>query len=80
MVLQKELEPLAKQFSSITCNVWIIHGNKDKFVPVGNVAYAKKMLVNAKSVEVKILDGAPHFIPWAPWYNDVKEVLLQLHS
>jgi pimeloyl-ACP methyl ester carboxylesterase len=39
---KKELEPLAKQFSSITCNVWIIHGNKDKFVPVGNAAYAKK--------------------------------------
>jgi pimeloyl-ACP methyl ester carboxylesterase len=77
---KKELRPLAKQFASITCNVWIIHGNKDKFVPVGNAAYAKKMLVNAKSVEVKILDGAPHFIPWAPWYKDVKEVLLRLHG
>ncbi|HMG81767.1 MAG TPA: alpha/beta hydrolase [Ferruginibacter sp.] len=78
--LKKDLPPLSKQFASITCNVWIIHGNKDKFVPVGNAAYAKKMLVNAKSVDVTILDGAPHFIPWAPWYIDVKKVLLQLHG
>jgi len=78
--LKKDLTPLAKQFASITCNVWIIHGNKDKFVPVGNAAYAKKMLVNAKSVDVTILDGAPHFIPWAPWYKNVKKVLLQLHG
>ncbi len=74
--LKKDLAPLAKQFASITCDVWIVHGDKDSFVPVGNAAYAAKMLVNAKSVTTKILPGAPHFIPWAPWYKDVKAVLL----
>ena len=76
--LKKDLIPLANQFKTITCNTWIIHGDKDGFVPVGNAAYAKKMLVNATYVEVKILKDAPHFIPWEPWYKEVKEVLLRL--
>jgi pimeloyl-ACP methyl ester carboxylesterase len=78
--LKKDLKDLAADFSKITCPVWIIHGDKDKFVPVSNADYAKKMLVNAKSVEIKILKGAPHFIPWEPWYKDVKEVLMRLHE
>jgi pimeloyl-ACP methyl ester carboxylesterase len=75
---KKELVPLANQFASITCNVWIVHGDADKFVPVGNAAYAKKLLVNAASVQTKILAGAPHFIPWEPWYKYIKEILLDL--
>ncbi len=76
--LKKDLPLLSKQFASITCSVWILHGDKDKFVPVGNAAYAKKMLVNAAAVHTQILAGAPHFIPWAPWYKYVKETLLHL--
>ncbi len=76
--LKKDLLPLAAQFASVQCDVWIVHGDKDGFVPVGNAAYAKKMLVNAKSVEVKILKGAPHFIPWEPWYKYIKEILVKL--
>ncbi len=75
---KEDVKLLSKQFAKIKCNVWIIHGNKDKFVPVGNVEYASKMLVNAKSVHVKILKGAPHFIPWGPWYKYVKDELMQL--
>ena len=75
---KKELPQLSKQFSTVTCNVWIVHGDADLFVPVGNAAYAKKMLVNAKSVQTKILAGAPHFIPWAPWYKYIREILLSL--
>ena len=75
---KKELTPLAKEFALITCNVWIVHGDADKFVPVGNAAYAKKILVNAQFINTKILPGAPHFIPWAPWYKYIKEILLNL--
>lgn len=78
--LKKDLAPLATQFACITCDVWIIHGDKDSFVPVGNAAYAAKMLINAKSVTTKILPGAPHFIPWEPWYKDVKAVLLDINK
>jgi pimeloyl-ACP methyl ester carboxylesterase len=77
--LKKDLISLKEQFSKITCNVWVIHGDKDTFVPVGNAAYSKKMLINAKSVHITILKDAPHFIPWEPWYKDVKLVLLNMN-
>jgi pimeloyl-ACP methyl ester carboxylesterase len=75
---KKDIVPLSKQFGAITCAVWIVHGDKDKFVPVSNAAYAAKMLVNAKTLHTTILKGAPHFIPWAPWYQDVKKILMGL--
>lgn len=73
---KKDIIPLSKQFAAITSDVWIVHGDKDKFVPVGNAAYAKKMLVHANSVNITILKDAPHFIPWAPWYEDVKKIIM----
>jgi pimeloyl-ACP methyl ester carboxylesterase len=75
---KKDIVPLSKQFNVIKCPVWIVHGDKDKFVPVGNAAYAKKMLVNAKMVNTTIIKNAPHFIPWAPYYEDVKKIIMQL--
>ena len=75
--LKEDLKYLDKEWEKITCPVWIIHGDKDTFVPVGNVEYTKKKLTNAKSVEVKILPGARHFIPWEQ-YEDIKEVLMKL--
>jgi pimeloyl-ACP methyl ester carboxylesterase len=79
-LFKKDIVPLSKQLADITCPVWIVHGDKDKFVPVENAAYAKQMLVHAKFVETKILKGAPHFIPWKPWYDSVKTVLMQLDT
>ncbi len=76
---KKEVTELALQFKFITCKVWIIHGDKDKFVPVANAAYAQKMLINASFVNTKILNNAPHFIPWKPWYDSVKNVILTLN-
>jgi pimeloyl-ACP methyl ester carboxylesterase len=61
--LKKDLKELDKEWEKITCPVWIIHGDKDTYVPVANVNYAKKKLTKARSVEVKILAGADHFIP-----------------
>jgi pimeloyl-ACP methyl ester carboxylesterase len=78
--LKKDLKPLSFDFAKITCKVWIMHGDRDKFVPVGNADYAKKMLVHASAVERIILPGAPHFIPWAPCYTYVKGVLLSLEE
>src|SRR5258705_11653059 len=75
--LKTDLKYLDKEWDKITCPVWIIHGDKDTFVPVGNVEYAKRKLTNARSVEVKILPGARHFIPWEQ-YEDIKDVLIRL--
>lgn len=74
--LKKDVQPLAAQFAGIICDVWIIHGDNDNLVPVENAEYAKKMLVNAKTVNIKILQGAPHFIHDDPWYTFIKNVLL----
>ena len=73
-----DVKLLPDQFAKVTCDVWIIHGDKDKFVPVGNADYSEKMLVNAKTRHKIILKEAPHFIPWEPWYKDVKQVLMHL--
>lgn len=75
--LKSDLKETDQEWAKITCPVWIIHGDKDTFVPVGNVEYAKKKLTKAKSIEVKILPGARHFIPWEQ-YDEIKEVLMRL--
>jgi len=75
--LKSDLKYLDKEWEKITCPAWIIHGDKDTFVPVENVEYTKKKLTKAKSVEVKILHGARHFIPWEQ-YDEIKEVLMRL--
>jgi pimeloyl-ACP methyl ester carboxylesterase len=72
----KKLAPL---FAKVTSKVIIVHGDKDKFVPVANAYYAQKKFVNAVAVSVIILKNAPHFIPWHPWYTDIKKILLQLN-
>lgn len=75
--LKKDLKDLDKEWDKISCPVWILHGNKDTYVPVANAAYAKNKLINAKAVEVRILPGADHFITHER-YGDVKEVFLKL--
>lgn len=75
--LKNDLKELDKEWEKISCPVWILHGDKDTYVPVANAGYAKKKLTKAKSVEVKILPGADHFIP-KERYEEVKEVLMRL--
>jgi len=75
--LKKDLKELDKEWDKITCPVWILHGDKDTYVPVANAYYAKKKLTAAKTVEVKILPRADHFITHER-YEDVKKVLLGL--
>jgi pimeloyl-ACP methyl ester carboxylesterase len=75
--LKTDLKYLDREWERITCPAWIIHGNKDDLVPVENVDYAKKKLVNARSVKTKTLPGADHMIPLNR-YNEVKDVLMRL--
>jgi pimeloyl-ACP methyl ester carboxylesterase len=75
--LKKDLVQLKNDFSKVTCPVYILHGDKDMLVPVGNVPYAKQMLVNASKVTVTLLPGANHFIPWSH-YKEIKQVLMGL--
>ena len=76
--LKEELKTLTPGLSTITCPVYILHGDKDGLVPVSNAAYAKQMLVNAKSVSVTIIPGANHFVSDNN-YELVKKTLISMY-
>jgi pimeloyl-ACP methyl ester carboxylesterase len=76
--LKKDLVLLEKDFSKITCPVYFIHGEKDTWVPPGNVEYGKKMLVHSSKVEETLIPGANHFIPWSK-FTEIRAVLLKLY-
>jgi len=75
--LKKDLKELDKELDNVFCPVWIIHGDKDNLVPISNVDYAKQKLKNAKTLDIKILPGANHFIPWTH-FKEIKELLLSI--
>lgn len=77
--LKTDLVKLKEAYTKITCPVYFIHGDKDTWVPPGNVSYAKKLLINAKSIEEHMLPGGNHFIPWTK-YREIKQVLLNLND
>jgi pimeloyl-ACP methyl ester carboxylesterase len=61
---KKDVVDLAGDFSKVSCDVYLVHGAKDSWVPVGNVDYARKKLVHARRVETMIIPDGNHFIPF----------------
>lgn len=78
LYLKKDLVPLQEQFKKITCNVHFIHGSKDTWVPIENVAYGIKMLTNAKKITSDTIFGADHMIPWKK-QKEFTKLLLDLY-
>jgi pimeloyl-ACP methyl ester carboxylesterase len=64
LYLKKDLAKLQGEFKKVTCKVHFIHGDKDTWVPIKNIAYGQKMLVNAQRITADTLVGADHQIPW----------------
>lgn len=64
LYLKKDLIPLQKDFSKITCDVLFVHGDKDTWVPIKNISYGQKMMINASSITSDTIRGADHQIPW----------------
>ena len=62
--LRTELNSMDSMWSSITCHVYLLHGDQDKLVPFENAYYAKKKLTSAASVQIEIVEGINHFIPF----------------
>jgi pimeloyl-ACP methyl ester carboxylesterase len=69
---------LEKELQYITTHVVFVHGDKDTWVPIENIAFAKKMMVNAPSITVDTLFEADHHIPWKKM-EEVKNILLNLY-
>jgi pimeloyl-ACP methyl ester carboxylesterase len=76
--LKKDLVALENDFSRITCPVYFIHGAMDTWVPPGNIEYGKKLLINSPDIQVTLIPGANHFIPWSK-FTEIRAVLLKLY-
>jgi len=79
MYFKKDVYKIPPMFAQINCRVYILHGDHDSLVPYENALFAKKNLVNAKSVELITLKNEDHFIPWTN-FDDIKKVLLRLNG
>jgi len=64
IALKPELEALAPRLASIQVPVTVVHGTKDDLVPFENVAFMKTHLTGAKAMDVTVIDGQNHFLPW----------------
>jgi pimeloyl-ACP methyl ester carboxylesterase len=62
--LEGELRALQPLLARIRCPVYILHGTEDDLVPVANVDYARQQLTGARCVDVQLLPGKNHFLPW----------------
>lgn len=78
LYLKNDLLPLQEDFKKVTCNILFVHGDKDTWVPIKNIAYGTKMMVNARSITADTLRGADHQIPWKRM-DELKKILLQLY-
>lgn len=59
-----ETESLRAVLARVRCPVILIHGDRDSLVPVANVDYVRRSMTGASSIEVIVIRGAGHFIPW----------------
>jgi pimeloyl-ACP methyl ester carboxylesterase len=75
--LKSDLKTMEPDMGKISSAVWIVHGDKDGLVPVGNVAFIRSNFIHAQQMTVIILPGANHFIPWQH-YMEIKSLLLSL--
>ncbi|WP_276501085.1 alpha/beta fold hydrolase [Terrimonas pollutisoli] len=76
--LKTDLLPLQQEFKKVTCKVHFIHGDKDKWVPIQNIAYGTAMLINAEKITIDTIAGAQHLIPWKN-KKEFRDMLLNLY-
>ena len=64
IALEPQLAALAPRLAKIKIPVTIVHGTADDLVPFANVAFMKKHLTGTKAMDVTVLNGQNHFLPW----------------
>lgn len=63
--LESELRQTLPRWAEIRCPVTVVHAEDDRLVPFGNVAFAKRMLVNCPDYREVTLPKGDHFILWS---------------
>ena len=63
--LKPELRDMLPLWNRVKADVVVVQGKKDALVPTENADFAKKMLINASSLEFLIKDDMNHFVPWS---------------
>lgn len=76
--LKQDLYGLQKKLKNISSQVYILHGQKDKLVPVENVAYMKNEMTGADTIITQILPKAGHVVQIFQ-KEEVKEFLLGIN-
>jgi pimeloyl-ACP methyl ester carboxylesterase len=76
--LKPELQRMLPLWKLVRCPVIVIQGKADSLVPYQNAEFTKRMLVNAP-VEVRMIDGMDHFVPWSHPHLITDAILNLLH-
>ncbi len=63
--LKKDLFDLQPTLKKITGKVTVIHGDKDRLVPYGNMKFMQLYLENTSKTDTLTIKRADHFIPWS---------------
>jgi pimeloyl-ACP methyl ester carboxylesterase len=77
LYLKEDLKPLADDLNKITSNILFVHGDKDDWVPIENISYGQKMMVNTASIRADTIRGGDHNFPWKKT-EEFKNILLRL--
>lgn len=64
IALEHELDALSPRLAAIKVPVTIVHGTKDDLVPFANVDFIKKHMTGVKAMDVTVIEGQNHFLPW----------------
>ena len=76
-LLETELRRMLPRWADIRCPVTMVHAHDDRLVPFGNVAFAKRMLVNCPRYREVTLPQGDHFILWSR-EELVREAILEM--
>jgi pimeloyl-ACP methyl ester carboxylesterase len=72
-----ELEKMLPHWKNVRIPTVIIHGAKDRLVPVENAEFARQKLINAP-VDLRIYDDLNHLIPFGKEHVIISEAILSL--
>jgi pimeloyl-ACP methyl ester carboxylesterase len=64
IALEPQLKALAPRLATINVPVTIVHGTEDDLVPFANVDFMKRHLTGTTAMDVTVIEGQNHFLPW----------------